>query len=124
VERLGFIAVRGSSTRGSATALRGMQQAYEEGHRCAFTADGPQGPARIAKAGPVHLAELTGATWLGAYHAQPDRAWYLKSWDHFMIPKPFATITFGWPAHTQPDLALLQAALDDAVAKSTLNPEP
>ena len=56
VERLGFVAVRGSSTRGSATALRGMQQAYEAGHRCAFTADGPQGPARVAKSGPVHLA--------------------------------------------------------------------
>jgi hypothetical protein len=41
-----------------------------------------------------------------------------------MIPKPFATITFGWPAHTPPDLALLQAALDDAVSKSTLNPGP
>ena len=118
VERLGFVAVRGSSTRGSATALRGMQQAYEAGHRCAFTADGPQGPARVAKSGPVHLAELTGATWLGAYHAQPDRAWHLKSWDRFMIPKPFATITFGWPAHIPPDLSLLQAALDDAVAKS------
>ena len=72
----------------------------------------------------MQLAQLTGATWLGAYHAQPDRAWYLKSWDRFIIPKPFATITFGWPTHTPPDLALLQAALDDAVSKSTLNPGP
>jgi lysophospholipid acyltransferase (LPLAT)-like uncharacterized protein len=124
VERLGFVAVRGSSTRGSSSALRGMQQAYAEGHRCAFTADGPRGPARIAKPGPVHLAELTGATWLGAYHAESDRAWHLKSWDRFIIPKPFATITFGWPAHTPPDLALLQAALDEAVAKATLSPKP
>ena len=119
VELLGFRAVRGSSTRGGAGALRGMQQAYAEGHRCAFTADGPKGPARIAKAGPVHLAELTGATWIGAFHGEPSRSWQLKSWDSFKIPKPFATVTFGWPAHVAPELELVQRALDEAVAMSS-----
>jgi lysophospholipid acyltransferase (LPLAT)-like uncharacterized protein len=119
VELLGFRAVRGSSTRGGAGALRGMQQAYEEGHRCAFTADGPKGPARIAKTGPVQLAELTGATWIGAFHGEPSRAWHLKSWDSFTIPKPFATVTFGWPAHVAPELELVQKALDEAVAMSS-----
>jgi lysophospholipid acyltransferase (LPLAT)-like uncharacterized protein len=119
VERLGFTAVRGSSTRGGASALRGMQQAYSGGAICAFTADGPKGPARIAKPGPVQLAELAGATWIGAFHAQPDRAWIMNSWDHFMIPKPFATITFTWPEHVAPDLALIQQALDHAVSMST-----
>jgi len=85
VELLGFVAVRGSSTRGGATALRYMAQAYAEGRICAFTADGPKGPARIAKPGPVHLAELTGATWLGAFHGEPDRAWRLNTWDNFLI---------------------------------------
>jgi hypothetical protein len=102
VELLGFVAVRGSSTRGGAGALRGMQQAYAEGHRCAFTADGPKGPARVAKAGPVHLAELTGATW-----------------DSFTIPKPFATVTFGWSAYVAPELELVQKALDEAVAMAS-----
>ncbi len=116
VELLGFVAVRGSSSRGGSTALRGMAQAYAEGHRCAFTADGPKGPARVAKAGPVQLAELTGASWIGAFHAQPERAWLLRSWDSFMIPKPFTTVTFGWPAYTAPgDLGALQAAMDEAV---------
>jgi hypothetical protein len=119
VERLGFRAVRGSSTRGGVSAIRGMAQAYAAGHRCAFTADGPKGPARIAKPGPVQLAHLVGAPWLGAYHAQPDRAWLLRTWDSFMIPKPFATITFAWPAHTAPDLPVLQHALDTAVAMSS-----
>jgi hypothetical protein len=119
VERLGFLAVRGSSSRGGASGLRGMAEAYAAGHRCAFTADGPRGPARVAKAGPVQLAELTGATWIGAYHAEPSRAWYLKSWDRFVIPKPFATVTFGWPAHVAPELELAQKALDEAVAMSS-----
>ena len=120
VERLGFVAVRGSSSRGGVAGLRGMQEAYAAGHRCAFTADGPRGPARVVKAGPVQLAELTGATWIGAYHAQPSRAWYLKSWDRFMIPKPFSTVTFGWPEHVAPELASVQMALDKAVAMAQM----
>jgi lysophospholipid acyltransferase (LPLAT)-like uncharacterized protein len=118
VERLGFIAVRGSSTRGGVIALRGMEQAYTDGRICAFTADGPKGPPRIAKPGPVQLAELTGAPWLGAFHAQPASAWILNSWDGFMIPKPFTTITFTWPTHTSPDLAALQQSLNEAVQLS------
>jgi hypothetical protein len=119
VELLGFHAMRGSSSRGGASGLRGMEEAYAEGHRCAFTADGPKGPARVAKAGPVQLAELAGATWVGAFHGQPSRAWCLKTWDSFMIPKPFATVTFGWPAYVAPELELVQRALDEAVAMAS-----
>jgi lysophospholipid acyltransferase (LPLAT)-like uncharacterized protein len=124
VERLGFYPVRGSSNRGAYSAVRGMAEAYEDGHRCAFTADGPRGPAMVAKPGPVQVAQLTGATWLGAYHAHPRNAWYLKSWDRFMIPAPFTTITFAWPSHTAAnDLDALQEALDYAVLLSRHRPE-
>jgi lysophospholipid acyltransferase (LPLAT)-like uncharacterized protein len=118
VERLGFVAVRGSSTRHAAAALLGMQQAYADGHICAFTPDGPKGPARVAKPGPVQLAELTGADWIGAFHGGPERAWQLKTWDGFLIPRPFTTVTFGWAAHTTPDLHALQTSLDEAVKLS------
>lgn len=115
VERLGFLPVRGSSSRGGPLALKAMAEAHRAGHRCAFTADGPRGPARVAKPGPVLLAKLTGASWLGAFHAQPARAWYLRSWDRFMIPKPFTTVTFTWPPHVPPSLQTLTGALDAAV---------
>ncbi len=118
VERLGFVAVRGSSTRHAAAALIGMQKAYADGHICAFTPDGPKGPARIAKSGPVQLAELTGASWIGAFHGQPEHAWRLKTWDGFLIPRPFTTVTFGWPAHISPNIHALQASLDEAVRLS------
>lgn len=121
VERLGFVAVRGSSTRGGASALRGMQAAYGAGRICAFTADGPRGPAMVAKAGPVQLAELVQAEWVGAFHAEPSGAWRMRSWDRFMIPKPFATLTFAWPAHVAPELPRVQAALDEAVRLSSYN---
>lgn len=115
VALLGFHPVRGSSSRGGASGLRAMADAYTEGHRCAFTADGPRGPNMIAKPGPVQLAQLTGATWIGAYYALPNRRWELNSWDRFMIPKPFSTVTFTWPAHVPPDLTAVQHALDEAV---------
>lgn len=115
VALLGFYPVRGSSSRGGASGLRAMADAYAKGHRCAFTADGPRGPNMIAKPGPVQLAELTNATWIGTYYALPNRRWELNSWDRFMIPKPFSTVTFTWPPHVAPDLGAFQHALDEAV---------
>ncbi len=115
VARLGFHPMRGSSSRGGAAGLRNMTQAYAEGHRCAITADGPRGPNRVAKPGVVQLAELTGAPWIGVYYALPNRAWELNSWDRFLIPKPFSTVTFTWPAHVSPNLDAVQSALDEAV---------
>jgi lysophospholipid acyltransferase (LPLAT)-like uncharacterized protein len=108
VERLGFVAVRGSSTRGGASVLRQMQQAYMDGRICAFTADGPNGPTQ--------LAALTGAEWVGAFHGHAESAWRLKSWDRFVIPKPWSRITFAWPEHAEPEPEAVQRALDEAVA--------
>ena len=115
VERLGFTAIRGSSSRGGAMALRKLAEAYARGQHCVFTADGPRGPAMVAKPGPVQLAALVQAPWIGTFYAVPDRAWVLKSWDRFLIPKPFATVKLTWPAHAAPDHERLQAALDEAV---------
>lgn len=117
VERLGFVAVRGSSTRGGVGGLLGMAEAYRAGHICAFTADGPKGPRRVAKAGVTQLAALSGAGWIGCFHAEPERAWRLRSWDRFAIPKPFTTVRFGWAEHVvSPELSEVQAGLRRAVA--------
>ena len=114
VERLGFVAVRGSSSRGGAVGLRGMVEAYGEGHICAFTVDGPKGPRRVAKAGAVQLAALAGAGWVGCFHAEPVRAWRLGSWDRFAIPWPFTTVRFGWAAHAVPETGAVQRGMDEA----------
>jgi lysophospholipid acyltransferase (LPLAT)-like uncharacterized protein len=127
VELLGFKAVRGSSSRGGAAGLRNMQVAYAEGHRCAFTADGPRGPVFIAKPGTAQLANSVGpmtaegnpsGTWVGCFYALPERAWELRSWDRFLIPKPFSRVVLTWPAHVpagEVTTASVQAALDRAV---------
>ena len=118
VELLGFRAKRGSSSRGGAAGLRNMQLAYEAGQRCAFTADGPRGPKFVAKPGAAQLAQNVGA-WVGCFYAMPERAWQLKSWDQFLIPKPFSRVVLTWPAHipaSEITTAAVQAALDRAVA--------
>jgi lysophospholipid acyltransferase (LPLAT)-like uncharacterized protein len=126
-ELLGFHVVRGSSSRGGAAGLRAMQQAYAEGHCCAITADGPRGPIYIAKPGTARLAQSVGemgadgrpaGTWVGCFYALPERAWQFRSWDRFMIPKPFSRVVVTWPAHvpaSEVTTATVQAALDRAV---------
>ena len=116
VEHLGFIAVRGSSSRGGAVGLRRMAEAYAAGHRCAITADGPRGPAMRAKPGTAQLAQVARATWVGTFYALPQSAWVLKSWDRFLIPKPFARVVMAWPAHVLPEEEAIQGALNKAVA--------
>ena len=116
VERLGFTAVRGSSTRGGAAGLKGMADAYRAGKICAFTADGPRGPAVVAKAGATQLAALVGAEWVGAFYALPEKAWTLRTWDRFLIPKPFSRVRITWPPHGETGLPAVQAGLDESVA--------
>ena len=118
VELLGFKAIRGSSSRGGAAGLRAMAEAYAAGHRCAITADGPRGPVFIAKPGTAQLAQFTGAPWVGVFYALPQRAWRLRSWDRFLIPKPFSRVLLTWPPHipaAEVTPAAIQSALDQAV---------
>jgi lysophospholipid acyltransferase (LPLAT)-like uncharacterized protein len=89
IERLGFGAVRGSSSRGGAGALLGMKSVLEDGESVAFTIDGPRGPKYVAKAGPVTLSQISGRPMAAFYVALSD-AWVLNTWDAFMIPKPFS----------------------------------
>jgi lysophospholipid acyltransferase (LPLAT)-like uncharacterized protein len=91
IERLGFRAVRGSSSRGAVQSLRELQRELEQGEFVAFTIDGPRGPRYVAKPGPIHLARVTGAP-IFCFYVAAERAWVLKSWDAFMIPKPFSRV--------------------------------
>jgi lysophospholipid acyltransferase (LPLAT)-like uncharacterized protein len=114
VERLGFVAIRGSSSRDGTSGLRNLHRAYLAGHYCAITADGPRGPAMVAKPGVTQLARLVGTT-VRAFYAHPDRAWQLRSWDRFLIPKPFSRVTIAWTVHVPAEETAVQAILDRSV---------
>jgi lysophospholipid acyltransferase (LPLAT)-like uncharacterized protein len=89
IERLGFTAVRGSSSRGGAAGLLGMRSQLERGAAVAFTIDGPRGPKYVAKPGPVTLAKATGLP-MSAFYVGLSGAWVLNTWDEMVIPKPFS----------------------------------
>lgn len=92
---LGFRLVRGSSSRGAARALLNASRELETGHDLAVTVDGPRGPARVVAPGALVIAQRTEAP-LVPTAAVTTRAWHLRSWDRFMIPKPFAAITVSY----------------------------
>jgi lysophospholipid acyltransferase (LPLAT)-like uncharacterized protein len=75
----------------------------------------------IAKPGTAQLAQLVAAP-VGAFYLQPDRAWELKSWDRFLIPKPFARVRITWPPHVpaaEVTESAVQQLLDRSVAMAT-----
>ncbi len=60
IARFGHQAVRGSSTRGGAGALRQLIRLGRSGTDLVVTPDGPKGPKQVAKLGAIQLAKATG----------------------------------------------------------------
>ncbi len=124
--KFGFVAVRGSSSRGGADALLGLRSQLERGTSVVFTIDGPRGPRYVAKPGPVLLSRASAVP-MAAFCVALSDAWVLNTWDALMIPKPFSKALVRLSAKMQcpaeaPDsemntqmvefLARLQTALD------------
>jgi lysophospholipid acyltransferase (LPLAT)-like uncharacterized protein len=93
--RLGYRTLFGSSTRGGARVLRETIRVLAEGTPVAFTPDGPRGPRREIKPGAM-LAAQRGEALILPIAATADRAWHLRSWDRFLIPKPRARVRIGY----------------------------
>lgn len=95
VHRLGFPAIRGSTTmddranRRSIGAFRDAARFLDAGGVVAITPDGPRGPAETMPEGPVVLARRRETpVFLIGFAARP--ALTLKSWDSTQIPLPFS----------------------------------
>lgn len=127
---LGYSSVRGSSSRGGASSLLALQGLLESGRGVAFTADGPRGPIYQTKIGPVKLAQMSGEP-IGIFYLLPERAWVLKSWDQFLIPKPFSRVAVSWaraiPAPAKeadpPTLEAVRVELNNALERARLQAE-
>ena len=89
IKRMGYVPIRGSSSRGGRRAMYEMRDLVTQGGGVGFTIDGPRGPRYVAKRGPVTLSRITGIP-IVAFYVALDRAWVLNTWDGFVIPKPFA----------------------------------
>ena len=87
----GLGAVRGSSSRRAVAALVGLKRALQEGLDVCVTPDGPRGPRYRLEPGIIKLAQATGTPIL-PIHVRFSAAWRLKTWDRFVIPKPFSRV--------------------------------
>jgi lysophospholipid acyltransferase (LPLAT)-like uncharacterized protein len=88
IQRFGYGAVRGSSTRGGVGAIIEMARLMRAGCTTAFTIDGPKGPPYVAKMGAVLLAKKSGHP-IMPVSLTLARYWQAPSWDSFQVPKPF-----------------------------------
>jgi len=125
IQRLGYGAIRGSSTRGGVGALVEMIKAMRSGIPAAFTVDGPKGPRYEAKPGAVLLAKKTGNP-IMPFVVECERFTTIGSWDKLQIPRPFtrAKLIIGDPIYVDPradddeidaKLGELQLSLDTMV---------
>jgi lysophospholipid acyltransferase (LPLAT)-like uncharacterized protein len=108
IQRFGYGAIRGSSTRGGVGALVEMIRLMKNGLATSFSIDGPKGPRYVAKSGACLLAKKTGNPML-PFLVEAEKFWEIKSWDKLQIPKPFTRAKFF---HAAP--IYVSASADDA----------
>lgn len=119
-EGFGYRALRGSSSRRGAKVLLEAVRELQAGTSVTFTPDGPRGPRRVFKPGAALAAQHAGVP-LVPIRATPLKAWRLRSWDQFAIPKPGSRvrIAYGDPIQVGPGSEGVSEAA--AVAERALN---
>jgi lysophospholipid acyltransferase (LPLAT)-like uncharacterized protein len=98
VKRFGYEVVRGSSSRRGVAAMLQLADVIGQGGDAVITPDGPRGPAYRLGGGIVFLAQKSGAA-VVPINMEYERCWRLKSWDRFILPRPFSSVRviFGAP---------------------------
>ncbi len=92
IRKLGGVTSKGSSSRGSVSALKGLIRLCRSGHPSSMAVDGPRGPIYKVKPGVFELSLLTKARIYPAGIACVSRIDFPKSWNKTFLPKPFAKI--------------------------------
>ena len=92
VQRFGFDVVRGSSSRQGATAMLQLAEVIGERARRRDHA-GRTARARVPdrRAASSFLSQKSGAPVL-PMNMEYSSCWRLKSWDRFILPRPFSTV--------------------------------
>jgi len=107
--RFGFQTIRGSTGRGGVRGALQMARKVKEGGVLAFTPDGPRGPTHKVQPGVILMAQKSGAP-IVPLGVAASRSWQAKSWDSYMIPKPFSRgyVLLGDPIFIPPSLSELE----------------
>jgi lysophospholipid acyltransferase (LPLAT)-like uncharacterized protein len=91
VQLLGFVPVRGSTTRGGLKALFRIAERATAGNDVAITPDGPKGPSCYVQPGVITLAQRTGMPIIPVANGASFKK-NLSSWDRYLIPLPFSRV--------------------------------
>ncbi|MGC8867118.1 MAG: lysophospholipid acyltransferase family protein [Elusimicrobiales bacterium] len=96
---LGYICIRGSSTKNAVAALRGIVRAMRSGKNAAMAVDGPRGPVYEVKEGIFFAAAMSGAIVLPVSSSAKPSKIFQTAWDKYLLPYPFskAVIAYGKP---------------------------
>ena len=93
LQRFGFHAILGSTTRKGFSGFKQMVKAY--GSDIAIVPDGPRGPCRRVQIGVIELAKLTGRAVVPLTFSSSKRKIF-NTWDQFLLPYPFSKGVFIW----------------------------
>ena len=94
-KRFGWQTVRGStSARGAVQAALTVTKQLRRGATLAFTPDGPRGPSHVVQPGAIFLAQKSGSPIIPAGISAYPRKLSLRSWDRYMIPRPFSRVVW------------------------------
>ena len=91
LRKWGYGLIRGSTNKGGMNVIKEMTKIFSKGGMIAVTNDGPKGPARIAKSGSIGLA-IKNNVKIISVTGSATKYWQIKSWDRFMLPRPFGKI--------------------------------
>ncbi len=114
----GIKSMRGSTSSGSARAVRAALRLIYSHKPIAITLDGPRGPKYKMQHGALWFA-ASGKVPIIPMHIEASRQWVLKSWDGHRFPKPFSTIHVGFGD----PIFIERSTLEDNIDKVALEVE-
>lgn len=118
IHLIGGTTTRGSSTRGGASALKGLIRLVKSGWNSSFAVDGPRGPIYEVKPGVFELSRLVSAP-IFAGGVACENAWRAeRSWNKAFLPKPFAKVIISWAELPLPAVDKSQDPRSEALAKA------
>jgi len=85
--------LRGSSKKGARKVLLQAFKSIKSGEEVLITPDGPRGPRHTMSDGAIGIA-LKSKLPIFVMNYKANKYWQLKSWDRFVIPKPFTKVDF------------------------------